>query len=98
MAGGEGHVVAGVDHDGPVVLVGKDLVHGERRNTDVVGEEIAQFPVAVRGEREVQRGHRLAAGHGLDELVFAHRRQRIVGAALLADRGHGLRGQVLAAC
>ncbi len=97
VPGGEGHVLAGIDHDGPVVLVGEHLAHREARNVDVLGEEIAQFAVAVRGEREVQRGHRLSLGDGFDELVFAHRSERVVGATLLADRRHRLGRQVLAA-
>ena len=56
-----------------------------------------KLAVAVGGEREVQRRDRLTLGDGFDEVVLAHRRERIVGAALLADRRHGLGRQVLAA-
>ena len=42
--------------------------------------------VAVGGEREVQRRRGLALGDGVDELVLGHRRERVVGAPLLADR------------
>jgi hypothetical protein len=53
--------------------------------------------VLLRREQEVERGHRLALGDGIDEVIHVHRGERIVGAPLLTDRGGGLRGQVLAA-
>ena len=86
-----------VDHDRPLGLAAEHLVDVEAGCLRGVVEQLAFGAVRVRGEREVQRGDGLALGDGFDELVLGHRREGVVGAALLADRRLGRGREVLAA-
>ena len=62
-----------------------------------VVEQRAHLAVALHVELEVVRPGRLALGDGGDELVLAHRLQRVVRPPLLADRGARLGRELLAA-
>ena len=86
-----------VDHDRTLGLAAEHLVDVEARCVLRVVEELALGAVRVGREREVQRGDGLSLRDGLDELVLGHRRQRVVGAPLLADRRLDGGRQVLAA-
>ena len=90
-------VVAAVDDDGAVGLVGEDLVEGQRRHRMVAGEQLALLAVLGGGEEEVEGCDRLALGDRLDEAVDRHRGERVVGSTLLADGRDGLGGEVLPA-
>ena len=88
---------AAVDHHrvlAPAPLQVVDRQAGRRLG---VVEQVAQPPVAVRRVREVQRRHRLALGHDLDERVLRHGLQGVVPAPLLADRRRHRVGHRLAA-
>ena len=98
VAEGERPVVARVDHDGTLFLVREHRVGIEHGNRRLLVEQFVRTLVLLRGEEEVERRHGLALGDGIDEVVDVHGGERVVGPALLADRGRSLRGQVLAAC
>lgn len=96
VAGRERCRVTGVEHDRALGPGGEDLVEVHRPRRRVV-EQLAGRLVEPCVEPEVAGGARLAVGDGADELVDRHGLQRVVGRALLADGGHGLGRELLAA-
>ncbi len=83
---------------GPRPCCSRGLVQRSRSAT--CGRQVQQLAVGlVRGDRvrEVGRSRRLVGGDDGDELLRGHRRQRVVRALLLADGGHRLGREVLAA-
>ena len=73
-----------------------DVVDVEHRRGRVV-EELVILPIPASVELEVGRPVELSLGDDRDELVLAHRLQRVVPEALLADGRARLGGQLLAA-
>ena len=76
---------AGVEDDG---AVSHDSARGPRVQGDrrlLVVEQVTISAVGVGREGEVERRHRLALGHGLDEVFLGHGLQGVVGGPLLPD-------------
>ena len=97
MAGSEIARVTGVEDDRPARLELEDLGRRHGRRAVMLVEERSALLVPVGAVGEVQRHQRLTLGHDVDEVALVHRRQGVVGVALLADGRRRLVRQALAA-
>ena len=88
---------AGVEHHRALGRPARAPRRGPGLGRLVSSSSWCSVTVGVGREREVQRRHRLALGHDLDELVLGHRAQRVVRLPLLTDgRRHGVRHRLAA--